>query len=108
MACHGILKRLRDVWEGQRCKAQAVSSSRIGPAQVVMSRGGYTSAIDLWSLGCIFGELLTRVVHPQRLHWFSAAQLSQAVLECALQVCMRSCCDSSKQTLRMCMIQSDA
>jgi len=27
-----------------------------------MSRGGYTSAIDLWSLGCIFGELLTRVV----------------------------------------------
>lgn len=31
-------------------------------AQVVMSRGGYTSAIDIWSLGCIFGELLTRVV----------------------------------------------
>ena len=29
--------------------------------QVVMSRGGYTNAIDLWSLGCIFGELLQRV-----------------------------------------------
>ena len=29
--------------------------------QVVLSRGGYTSAIDLWSLGCIFGELLQRV-----------------------------------------------
>ena len=31
------------------------------PPQVVLSRGGYTSAIDLWSLGCIFGELLQRV-----------------------------------------------
>ena len=29
--------------------------------QVVMSRGGYTSAIDMWSLGCIFGELIQRV-----------------------------------------------
>ena len=29
--------------------------------QVVMSRGGYTSAIDMWSAGCIFGELLQRV-----------------------------------------------
>lgn len=28
--------------------------------QVVMSRGGYTSAVDMWSLGCIFGELLQR------------------------------------------------
>ena len=27
-----------------------------------MSRGGYTSAIDMWSLGCIMGELLQRVV----------------------------------------------
>ena len=26
-----------------------------------MSRGGYTSAIDMWSAGCIFGELLQRV-----------------------------------------------
>ncbi len=25
-----------------------------------MSRGGYTSAVDMWSLGCIFGELLQR------------------------------------------------
>ncbi len=32
-----------------------------------MSRGGYTSAIDLWSLGCIFGELLTRVVRRPAL-----------------------------------------
>ena len=96
------------MWEGQRCKAQAVSSSRIGLAQVVMSRGGYTSAIDLWSLGCIFGELLTRVVHPQRLPRFSAAQLSQAVLECALQVCMHSHCDLYQKALRRCMIQSEA
>ncbi|KAL3143658.1 hypothetical protein ABBQ38_002453 [Trebouxia sp. C0009 RCD-2024] len=29
--------------------------------EVVLSRGGYTSAIDLWSLGCIFGEMLQRV-----------------------------------------------
>lgn len=28
-----------------------------------MSRGGYTSAIDMWSLGCIMGELLQRVAH---------------------------------------------
>ena len=48
-----------------------------------MSRGGYTSAIDIWSLGCIFGELLTRVVRlgtswlPHQAH---ARQLSQPVL----------------------------
>ena len=29
--------------------------------QVVMSEGGYNSALDMWSLGCIFGELLQRV-----------------------------------------------
>jgi hypothetical protein len=29
--------------------------------EVVMSRGGYTSAIDMWSTGCIFGELLQRM-----------------------------------------------
>ena len=29
--------------------------------EVVMSRGGYTSALDMWSVGCIFGELLQRV-----------------------------------------------
>lgn len=26
-----------------------------------MSRGGYTAAIDMWSAGCIFGELLQRL-----------------------------------------------
>lgn len=31
--------------------------------EVVMSRGGYTAAIDTWSLGCIFGELLQRVAY---------------------------------------------
>eukprot|EP00887_Chlorella_sp_A99_P000345 scaffold13.g345.t1 len=31
--------------------------------EVVMSRGGYTSSIDMWSLGCIFGELLSRIAH---------------------------------------------
>lgn len=31
--------------------------------EVVMSRGGYSSAIDMWSLGCIYGELLQRVSH---------------------------------------------
>ncbi|KAH8954862.1 hypothetical protein BDL97_08G103600 [Sphagnum fallax] len=28
--------------------------------EVVMSQGQYTSAIDMWSVGCIFGELLMR------------------------------------------------
>ena len=28
-----------------------------------MSRGGYTNAIDMWSAGCIFGELLQRVTY---------------------------------------------
>lgn len=31
--------------------------------EVVMSRGGYTSAIDMWSAGCVFGELLNRVAY---------------------------------------------
>ncbi|KAF6262194.1 hypothetical protein COO60DRAFT_1699466 [Scenedesmus sp. NREL 46B-D3] len=29
--------------------------------EVVMSRGGYTEAIDMWGCGCVFGELLQRV-----------------------------------------------
>ena len=29
--------------------------------EVVMSRGKYTDAVDIWGLGCIFGELLSRV-----------------------------------------------
>ncbi|GMH34062.1 hypothetical protein BSKO_01896 [Bryopsis sp. KO-2023] len=29
--------------------------------EVVMSRGGYTSALDMWSVGCIFAELLQRI-----------------------------------------------
>eukprot|EP00879_Flechtneria_rotunda_P008475 GHRR01008879.1.p1 GENE.GHRR01008879.1~~GHRR01008879.1.p1 ORF type:complete len:383 (+),score=100.07 GHRR01008879.1:588-1736(+) len=29
--------------------------------EVVMSRGNYTAAIDMWGLGCVFGELLQRV-----------------------------------------------
>ncbi|KAG2453430.1 hypothetical protein HYH02_001653 [Chlamydomonas schloesseri] len=28
--------------------------------EVVMSRGGYSSAIDMWGAGCVFGELLQR------------------------------------------------
>ena len=28
--------------------------------EVIMSDGGYTGAIDVWALGCIFGELLQR------------------------------------------------
>jgi mitogen-activated protein kinase 1/3 len=32
--------------------------------EVVMSQGQYTSAIDLWSVGCIFWELLVRESHP--------------------------------------------
>ena len=31
--------------------------------EVVMSRGGYTSALDTWGVGCIFGELLQRVAY---------------------------------------------
>ncbi|GAQ87390.1 Putative Serine/Threonine protein kinase [Klebsormidium nitens] len=34
--------------------------------EVIMSRGQYTSAIDIWSLGCIFWELLQRQMNPQR------------------------------------------
>eukprot|EP00249_Psilotum_nudum_P021973 c28323_g1_i1 orf=637-2607(-) len=33
--------------------------------EVVMSRGQYSSAIDIWSLGCIFWELLIRSINPQ-------------------------------------------
>ncbi|CAK9227970.1 unnamed protein product [Sphagnum jensenii] len=33
--------------------------------EVVMSQGQYTSAIDMWSVGCIFGELLMRQSYLQ-------------------------------------------
>ncbi|GFR43880.1 hypothetical protein Agub_g5009 [Astrephomene gubernaculifera] len=31
--------------------------------EVVMSRGGYSSSIDMWSAGCVFGELLQRAAY---------------------------------------------
>ncbi|PNH12770.1 Serine/threonine-protein kinase BUR1 [Tetrabaena socialis] len=31
--------------------------------EVVMSRGGYSSAMDMWSAGCVFGELLHRAAY---------------------------------------------
>ncbi|KXZ53096.1 hypothetical protein GPECTOR_8g87 [Gonium pectorale] len=31
--------------------------------EVVMSRGNYSSAIDMWSAGCVFGELLQRAAY---------------------------------------------
>jgi mitogen-activated protein kinase 1/3 len=31
--------------------------------EVIMSRGGYTSDMDMWSVGCVFGELLQRVAY---------------------------------------------
>lgn len=31
--------------------------------EVVMSRGGYTSSLDTWSVGCIFAELLQRIAY---------------------------------------------
>lgn len=31
--------------------------------EVIMSRGGYSSAIDMWSAGCVFGELLQRAAY---------------------------------------------
>ncbi|KAI5060426.1 hypothetical protein GOP47_0024846 [Adiantum capillus-veneris] len=33
--------------------------------EVIMSRGQYDSTIDIWSIGCIFWELLVRSVNPQ-------------------------------------------
>jgi len=44
-----------------RRASMPISQSLTYAWQVVMSRGGYTSAIDMWSAGCIFGELLQRV-----------------------------------------------
>lgn len=44
--------------------------------EVVMSRGGYTSALDMWSVGCIFAELLQRIAYvgsattPQLQVWW--------------------------------------
>lgn len=29
--------------------------------EVILSRGGYSSEIDVWSIGCIFGEVLQRI-----------------------------------------------
>ncbi|MCO5563328.1 hypothetical protein L7F22_016969 [Adiantum nelumboides] len=33
--------------------------------EVIMSRGQYNSTIDIWSIGCIFWELLVRSLNPQ-------------------------------------------
>jgi len=40
---------------------QVVATPCYRAPEVVMSRGGYTSAVDIWSAGCIFAELLSRM-----------------------------------------------
>eukprot|EP00210_Caulerpa_lentillifera_P002311 g2218.t1 len=42
---------------------QSVCTPCYRAPEVVMSRGGYTSALDMWSIGCIFAELLQRVYY---------------------------------------------
>ena len=53
--CRRPLGRARSIQPGYLCISVRCCW------QVVLSRGGYTSAIDVWSLGCIFGEMLQRV-----------------------------------------------
>eukprot|EP00850_Spirogloea_muscicola_P009817 SM000056S17935 [mRNA] locus=s56:232798:237452:+ [translate_table: standard] len=55
----------RKVLQRQYTKMVVTPSYRA--PEVIMSRGQYTSAIDIWSLGCIFWELLMRQMNPQRL-----------------------------------------
>ena len=55
--------------------AAAAAAVPLRAPEVVMSRGGYTEAIDMWGMGCVFGELL------QRVAWIGKATTPQ------LQVC---------------------
>lgn len=45
----------------QQSLTQTVCTPCYRAPEVVMSRGGYTSALDMWSVGCIFAELLQRI-----------------------------------------------
>ena len=45
----------------QQSLTQRVCTPCYRAPEVVMSRGGYTSALDMWSVGCIFAELLQRI-----------------------------------------------
>ncbi|XP_024380588.1 mitogen-activated protein kinase mpkB isoform X1 [Physcomitrium patens] len=55
-------RRKRPVLQRQYTKTVVTPSHRA--PEVVMSQGQYTSAIDMWSLGCIFWELLMRQSRP--------------------------------------------
>lgn len=50
---------------------RAVATPCYRAPEVVMSRGGYTSSIDMWSLGCIFAELLQVRLERRELHRIS-------------------------------------
>lgn len=56
-------RRKKPVLTRQYTKTVVTPSHRA--PEVVMSQGQYTSAIDVWSVGCIFWELLMRQGHPQ-------------------------------------------
>ncbi|KAG0587203.1 hypothetical protein KC19_2G147900 [Ceratodon purpureus] len=55
-------RKKRPVLTRQYTKTVVTPSHRA--PEVVMSQGQYTSAIDVWSVGCIFWELLMRESHP--------------------------------------------
>ena len=69
--------------------------------QVVMSHGNYSSALDMWSVGCVFGELIQRVPylgksstpHLQVGHVFS---YKDASLEFCMCLTILGCSASSK------------
>ncbi|KAG0613808.1 hypothetical protein M758_6G130700 [Ceratodon purpureus] len=57
-------RRKKPVLTRQYTKTVVTPSHRA--PEVVMSQGQYTSAIDVWSVGCIFWELLMRQTHQHR------------------------------------------
>lgn len=53
--------RRRAGWQGCGAQCRRVCTPCYRAPEVVLSRGRYSSAMDMWSLGCIFGELLQRM-----------------------------------------------
>lgn len=58
-----VAVRSAPAWLGVRghCACRRVCTPCYRAPEVVLSRGRYSSAMDMWSLGCIFGELLQRM-----------------------------------------------
>lgn len=82
--CDFGLARIEEPDEDVHMTQEVVTQYYRAP-EILMGASHYTSAVDIWSVGCIFAELLSR-----RILFQAQAPVQQVCVHIFLQVCVHS------------------